>query len=216
MQRGLLIQTDDPDGVAPAYEDPFRIASWSRAYKSDLDYAEPPPLSELPQPSLGWYGDVQGGIFRDRWVTQRAERYVGISELGRQTYYPVWAKVAITQNLSASTRGNRMWGSVSISAMITDYGPGSTYWGTRFRGMTNPDYAYRFPVSPPTTPWAETINTTHIIDASQVYPGFHAWQYKILLLRITPFAPHGRYFARNDWCRCWTTATTEVFQAKPV
>lgn len=203
----------DVAGVPPAYQDPARRASWC-IYRTGLTtYANPAPNTEPPNPSAGWYGDVQATQFQDRWYAQRRFDFSTPVSIGGESDAPIWADIVATLALSASFRGNRLWASVNIAADAeVIYEPPSVGFEDA-RAFLHREYVYRLPIDAPATPWAQSV--THEIAIDLRHAGGGAWYpgNSFLTLYVAPIPPHGRYFARNDWCRCWLTATAAAYYA---
>lgn len=213
-QRGALTCTLDPAGVQPPYADPERLASWCQAFNISADYPVPAALSPLPEPSAGWYGSVVDGIYEDRWVAQRMDEYDTEESVGEETTTPVWARFDVELALSASTRGNTWWGSTNLGATITNARSPHLVHQYRYRGTLSRAHAYRFGIAPPATPWSDTIRYVTVVDCHALNESPLAQGSHYVQLWSTPFAPHGRYFSRNDWAQAWLTSGSQLFVAR--
>lgn len=201
------------DGVAPAYQDPLRRASWCVYGKNMTTYANPAPNTEPPDPSAGWYGDVQATQFQDRWFAQKRFDFSTPVSIGGAADAPIWASIATTLDLSASFRGNKLWASINLA---TDAEP--AYWppdaGFEYsRAFLAREFIYRFPITAPATPWAQSVTHEIALDLRHAGGTDYTAGDKWIILYVAPIPPHGRYFARNDWCRCWLTATAAAYYA---
>ena len=203
----------DINGVAPAYQDPNRQASWCVYRKIANVYANPAPQTSPPNPSAGWYGDVQSLVFEDRWWAQRRYEFSFPVNIGTNTDTPVWGDLSITHEMSASFRGNRLWASVTIAPLTT---PSLPRYGAGFepaRAFLQNTFAYRLPIAPAATPWDQTVTRNLAIDLRWADPEKYYNNATYLVLYIAPIPAHGRYFARNDWVQVWLTTTAAAYYA---
>lgn len=126
----------------------------------------------------------------------------------------MWARIWTRHELSASFRGNRFWASANISvAKTTDFNSVETVYN-EWRGALSRDNAYRLPVASPATPWVDSIERWHTADLiSQTQLSGKATIDRFFLW-VAPSPPNGRYFSRNDQCRCWFFAAPTVYLAR--
>lgn len=206
----------DVDGVAPGYQDPARRASWCTYFAFPDRYSVPAPESPLPSPSPGWYGDVQGTQWQDRWlVSLRYEHDIG-TQIGDSTDTPLWIKCDLTWGLSASHRPNRMWASANISSeRVLDWYFREPF-GTWKSDYIRPNYVYRLPLNAGSPPWSQSVSRSIILDVRRRGLLQAAINNAIKIqTMVTPTPPHGRYFARNDWAQCWLYATCTAYAGIP-
>lgn len=203
-----------PNSIAPEWRDPLRQASLANYYNGATTYAVPAAYTDGAQKSPGWYADVQSTVFADRWAAQLRFNFDVNTPAGGASMRPLWARVYTRHELSASFRGNRFWASANFSptSTATFTEPDSVY--NEWRGALSRANAYRLPLSPPATPWAHTIERWHTADLI-----YHSRLRSIstinrFFLVAAPAVPNGRYFSRNDWCRCWFFCTPAVYIAK--
>lgn len=203
----------DEGGVAPAYADPARRASWCVYRDVAATYVNPPPETSPPNPSAGWFGDVQATQYQDRWYAQRRFDFSTPVSIGGAGDAPIWADIAATLALSASHRGNRMWASLTLATVSNPFyePPNPPY--ERSRAFIRREFVYRLPVSPAATPWAQTITRNLALDLRHAGGAGYEADNRWLVFYIAPTPPHGRYFARNDWCRCWLAAAAAAYYA---
>lgn len=203
----------DADGVDPAYADPARVASYCRYHGYTSNYVTPAPNTEPPNPSPGWFGDVQGGEFQDRWAAQRRLDYNFQSFVFTKDRRPLFIVADCQWDLSASFRGNRLWASANVMALHwNNLTTPDDYW-RQAHFHPNHNWVHRFPVAPAATPWAETINRRIITDVTKRHGAKLLNNRKNISLYLAPSPPFGRYFARNDWCRCWFSSSVAVYNA---
>jgi len=203
-----------PDAVAPAYQDPARIAAHCSYGNWSSQYDTPAAHSDLPTPSLGWRGEVQSGQWKDLWCTSMMVDAWPPYIVTHKTKRPLWAVIDYSIDLSASFRGNRLWGSLNIGCQAASSYLDSSDYNRKLHNTITPEHRYYIPIDPPATPWSQTITGQAIID-------LHGLQYRPdtstkyhMLIHISPIPAWGRYFARNDFVQCWVDVSVAVWQAK--
>lgn len=212
----LIIPTSvaAPGVVPPEWQDPMRQASSVNYYTGATTYAVPAAYTDAAQKSPGWFGDVQGTVFADRWAAQLRYSFDVASPSSGVARRPMWAKVWTRHELSASFRGNRFWASANFSVAKTSNFASTAPLHNEWRGALSRDNAYRLPVASPAAPWVDSIERWHTVDLisqtqlsrKPIIDKFFLW--------AAPATPKGRYFSRNDWCRCWFFAAPAVYLAK--
>lgn len=195
--------------VALAYRDPLRRASRCKHSLTGITYTQPAPKSGLPQPSPGWYGEVAATQYKDKWWASLAKFIrAPVPELTNNGL-PMWMLVESASELRASDRGNRLWGGVSITInpirnlQTIQYPLSGANLTTRF--ILPP------PAAPAAQPWASTVQQRALFSTRN-WIGANNRPVRTaqnLVVLISAFPPSGRYFARNDWCGCWLTATLQ-------
>lgn len=206
----------DVAGVAPAYQDPNRQASWCVYRKAASVYANPAPHTSPPSPSAGWYGDVQALVYADRWYAQKRHELQFPVNIGTNTDTPVWGDLTITHEMSASFRGNRLWASVTIAPFTTPSLPFRAIGFELAYAFLKNTFAYRLPISPAATPWSQTVSRSLAIDLRWADPRKYYGNAAYMALFIAPTPAHGRYFARNDQVQVWlTTSATAHYATGP-
>lgn len=203
----------DVNGVAPAYQDPARRASWCVYRKIVTDYANPPAETSPPNPSAGWYGEVAATQFQDVWFAQRRLIFQFPVNIGTGTDTPFWADVSWTSDMSASFRGNKMWASVTICPLtafsLPLYAPGFE----PARAFLKNIFMYKFPVDAAATPWSQTVTQQIPIDLRFAHPDPKYINATYCLLYVAPIPAHGRYFARNDTVQVWLDVSADAYYA---
>lgn len=91
----------------PQFAEPSRLNSYSSFNLASSAYTTPAPGTGLPNPSPGYYGEVQGGYFRDLWLAQQRTRHVLPSVLSARAPRPIWWDISISCDARASHRYNK-------------------------------------------------------------------------------------------------------------
>lgn len=203
-----------PNSIPIEWRDPDRQASRVNYYQVPDTYAKPADYTDGVQKSPGFYGSVQEGVFVDEWAAQLRYKYQINTPIGDGLQNPLWARIETSHVMSASFRGNRFWASVNFSPTpTTDFNSTLTKYN-EWRGSIARENVRRLPLLPPQTPWAQTITQWHTVD---LIHHTHLRRETIIdkfFLCASPSPPNGRYFSRNDWCRCWLFCTPTVYIAK--
>jgi hypothetical protein len=204
----------NPGAVAPAYQDPARIAATCQYNAWSSQYNVPAAHSDLPTPSLGWRGEVQSGQWKDLWCTSLLYDAFASYVVSHKTKRPMWAVVDYSIDLSASFRGNRLWGSLNIGCQAASSYTTSDDYNSKLHNTVSPEHRFYIPINPPATPWSQTITGRSIIDLHGLQYRPKTSNYYHMLIHITPVPAWGRYFARNDFVQCWVDTSIAVWQAK--
>lgn len=217
---GQNVQMVTPSSVAapglilPPWQDPARQASKMNYYVGVTDYAKPADYTDGATKSPGWFADVQSTVFADRWAAQLRFNFDINTPAAGVSRRPMWARIYTRHELSASFRGNRMWASANFSPTNTsNFGAADAVYH-EWRGSISRANVRRLPLAAPATPWAQTVEQWHTVDLIwHTYLRRPATLDKFFLW-AAPAVPNGKYFSRNDWCRCWFFCTPAVYVAK--
>lgn len=214
VQRVNPTSVATPGLIQPPWQDAARQASAMNYYVGVTTYAKPADYTDGATKSPGWYADVQSTVFADRWAAQLRFNFDVNTPAGGLSRRPVWARIYTRHELSASFRGNRMWASANFSPTQTSSftAPDAVY--NEWRGAINRANVRRLPLSSPATPWAQTLEQWHTVDLVHHTYLRRATTIDKFFLFAAPVVPNGKYFSRNDWCRCWFFCTPAVYIAK--
>lgn len=212
-QDAIVSCVPDPGGVAPAYADPLRQASWCTMYYVNTTYANPPVHTSPPSPSAGWYGEVDSLFYADVWFAQKRLAYSFPVNIGSGANQPIYADLTYALEMSASFRGNKMWASVTIAPAVTDVFPLWFWPWEPARAFLHNEFMHKLPIAPDATPWSQTITASLPLDLRYANVlRSQAFANKVILY-VAPIPAHGRYFARNDDVQVWLTASADLYYA---
>ena len=200
-----------PGSVDPAYADPLRIATKPNYRVNSTRVTLPPPMTGPPGASPGFYGDVQTGVYADRWQSSLQYFAQLPVTMPKRTTQKLWLKVDWSLDLSASFRGNRMWMVPACNFRIDTVPRWPTAEGSGFPGWIQQHRVYRLPLTPEATPWIVTSSGRYLNELGYAYHGEWNPLFDALAVMVAPIPPHGRYFSRNDWIQCWLTATVDIY-----
>ena len=206
----------DPGAVDPQYADPLRQSSRPNYIASSTFYPLPAPYSPAPIASPGWRGEVASLMYADKYSSE----YVSDHDLGERVRKPgdalFWGVVNLNFEMSSSFRGVRLWPTVNVYAVPWFSVFTQTTAKRAFHGHTNRRNMYRYAISADATPWSQTISYPVLIDFAQHHAPRWFSTTRYFSIFCAPIPPLGRYFARNDWCQLWLTATVDLYRSQTV
>lgn len=203
----------DVNGVAPAYQDPARRASWCVYRFINNVYVNPAPETSPPNPSAGWYGEVAATQYQDIWLAQKRYEFSFPVNIGTSTDTPYWADVSFAHDMSASFRGNKLWPSVTLCPVTAISLPKYSAGFEPARAFLRNQFMYHFPISAAATPWSQSVSSSLPLDLRFADPDQRYLNANYCVFYICPIPAHGRYFARNDTVQVWLTTTAVAYYA---
>lgn len=204
----------DVGGVAPAYQDPLRRASFCQYGTINQSYDTPAPEAPWPNPFSGWYGEVNATQYKDIWLAQRTFKLNSPVSLNWFHNRPIFAVLNESWDIDASFRGNRMWFSSSV---ISNWGFSWPYNSTTrypMRPHVSSLFKSRLRIPPASTPWNHVFVKKSIVDLHEA--AWRYWDFNSAYIEMVacPTPPMGRYFARNDSIQCWYDVSVQAYTAK--
>ncbi len=220
-----LTQTADRTGISnpfcrnlfvptpPQYFDPLRLQQLCTVGYIDREYDSPADGTGLPDPSVGWAGSVNAGVWTDAYHTTRRFEYDrpawSMDEKERQVFFAG----EVTVNVSASHRGTRHWFGLAMSVRQFDATHNHQPTSYRSQIVVRPQYKYRGEVPAPSMPYVESILRPFVIDAmSSRNEKYWDGVTKVEGFISCPPA-NGQFFSNNDYVIVSLTINQKMYQA---